>query len=340
MLRRYRKTEIYSVSMNDGQRSLLFSDEGKNFEVWPSLEYGRPLLGTAKTDVNGVERERRTRPTPGAYSSPESVYEISLVGSNKFRRLFETKPNMSSVAVNPVGTEAFVESFDNGKYSIYVYDVASWNLLHTWDLNGLLAAKCPGCLSMSHGWMTLENRLFFNIDLGDDDGEDDAVTPPGHGGPGAYTVGDDGSDIRAIQSTIGQWQPPGYIRQPSIIASLLGQLPDGTYAFLDYAMKNPLSKAPAQADSFLVLAKARAPAEKVIPLRPARIENLHLSPSGRYLAYTEARMTKDYRTENHLWVKDLQSGDEKELLALPPPALPSSPEPNQAFVVLGWTPEK
>ncbi|HEV3254085.1 MAG TPA: hypothetical protein VG033_06740, partial [Candidatus Acidoferrales bacterium] len=35
MLRGFRKTEIYSVSMIDGKRSLLFSDEGMNLEIRP-----------------------------------------------------------------------------------------------------------------------------------------------------------------------------------------------------------------------------------------------------------------------------------------------------------------
>jgi hypothetical protein len=95
MLRRYRKTEIYSLSMIDGQRTLLFSDDGKNFEILPSLGLGQPLTKT-KAYVRGVEREWRTQPTPGAFSTPESVYEISLDGSNKFHRLFEIKPNLSS----------------------------------------------------------------------------------------------------------------------------------------------------------------------------------------------------------------------------------------------------
>jgi hypothetical protein len=55
------------------------------------------------------------------------------------------------------------------------------------------------------------------------------------------------------------------------------------------------------------------------------------------LGFTEARMTKDYRTETHLWVKDLESGEEKELLTLPPPNPPTSPQPNETLVVLGWT---
>src|SRR5271166_5871622 len=36
MVRGFRKTEIYSVSMIDGKRSLLFSDEGMNLEIRPT----------------------------------------------------------------------------------------------------------------------------------------------------------------------------------------------------------------------------------------------------------------------------------------------------------------
>jgi len=67
MLRRYQKTEIYSLSMIDGQRTLWFSDEGKNFEILPSLGLGQRLTKT-KAYVRGIEREWRTQP-PGAFSN-------------------------------------------------------------------------------------------------------------------------------------------------------------------------------------------------------------------------------------------------------------------------------
>ena len=63
----------------------------------------------------GIEREWRTQPTPDAFSTPESVYEMSLDGSNEFHRLFEIKPNLSSAVVNPARTENFFKSLDNGK---------------------------------------------------------------------------------------------------------------------------------------------------------------------------------------------------------------------------------
>ena len=107
----------------------------------------------------------------------------------------------------------------------------------------------------------------------------------------------------------------------SLAPSLNGQSPGGTYAFLDYAMKPPPPKAPAQAPTFLVQAKSGAQDKKVIPLRPSRRESFHLSPSGKYLAFTEALTTKDYRSERPLWVKNPQSGEEKELFAYRRPIL-------------------
>jgi Tol biopolymer transport system component len=263
------------------------------------------------------------------------VYEISLDGSNKFHRLFEIKPNLSSAVVNPAGTENFFKTEDNGKSVIYIYDSATGNLLHTWDLNGLMNANCLGCLAESQGWLA-DGRLFFNLDVVGDDSEDHTVSADSHRGPGAYSVAEDGTDLRKIPPETGQCKVPGYVRMASIAPSLIGQLPDGTYAFLDYAMKQPPPKAPAQAQTFLVLAKAGAQDKKAIPLRPSHLEFFHLSPSGKYLAFSEALTTKDYRSERHLWVKNLQSGEEKELFAVPPPNPPAVPQPNETLVVLGW----
>jgi len=67
------------------------------------------------------------------------------------------------------------------------------------------------------------------------------------------------------------------------------------------------------------------------------VGDCYISPSGKYIAYLESRLRPDYRGEQHLWVRDLDSGEEKDLAATPPSNPPSSPEPNVALVVLGWT---
>lgn len=141
-LRNYRKTEIYSVSMIDGKRSLLFSDEGMNLEIRPT----GPISGADKAYVTGVVREWRATPNPGAYAEPPAVYEISLDGSKRFRKLFETEPNQGPLLLNPAGTKAMFEAFVNGKYTTSIYSVPAWNLLHSWELTKLTALIVSLCL--------------------------------------------------------------------------------------------------------------------------------------------------------------------------------------------------
>src|SRR5437660_9342731 len=57
------KTEIYSVSVRDGERKLLFSDQGPHFEIYPA----EPLVAAArgKAYMKGVERRWEGMPHPG-----------------------------------------------------------------------------------------------------------------------------------------------------------------------------------------------------------------------------------------------------------------------------------
>jgi hypothetical protein len=63
-----------------------------------------------------------------------------------------------------------------------------------------------------------------------------------------------------------------------------------------------------------------------------------LSPSGRFAAFSDVRY-KNYQPEEHVWAKDLQSGEEKELFMLPARTVPSS-EPNVTLNVVGWVEKK
>ena len=63
----------------------------------------------------------------------------------------------------------------------------------------------------------------------------------------------------------------------------------------------------------------------------------YVSASGKYLAYVEERrLPPNFQPEPHLWGKDLQSGEEKELFVAPAPNPPTSPEPNVVLTVPGW----
>jgi hypothetical protein len=330
MLRGYEKTEIYCVSMIDGKRSLLFSDEGMNLEITPT----GATLGAGKAYARGVLREWRTTPTPGAYDEPTAVYEINLDGSNRSRKLFETQPGETPALLNRQTKKAvFQGSLNGGKDVVFIYDVSTWKLLQSWDLTKLSQPHCPGCFPVSYGWLADGDRVFFNLDTGDEDDDQSKTRDV----PGTYMATADGADLGGLPKHAGELHLPGYSHQPDTIPYLIGQLPDGDYLFRDHGLNDrPSPKAPRESELFIVLTDSDFRPKKQIPLQRPGIGALYLAPSGKYLAYVENRQIPNYRTESHLWGKDLESGEEKELFIAPPPNPPGSPEPNVVLNVLGW----
>ena len=333
MVRVYLKTEIYSVSVNDGKRSLLFSDEGTNLEITPV----GAALGAGKAYASGVVRQWRTTPNPGVYSEPTAIYEISLDGSKRSRKAFETQSNRTSALPNPSGTKAVFHASVNGEFVFFVYELPTGKLLHSWDFTKLTEAHCPDCIPGSYGWLAEGDRLFLNLQLGAGD-YDEAKNLDS---PGTYFTTEDGADLGGIPLRAGQLQLAGYKRWAELAGAippiLIGQMVSGDYLFRDYAVKNgPLPKRPIEPESFLVITGPDFKSKKQIPMRKSELDSFFISSSGKYLAYVEERQTPNYRAERHLWGLDLESGAEKELLFAPPPGLPTSPEPIVSFTVLGW----
>jgi hypothetical protein len=324
MLRGFRKTEIYSVSMIDGKRSLLFSDEGMNLEIKPT----GATFGANKAYVIGVMHEWRTTPTPEVHSEAPGLYEVNLDGSNQFRRLVEIQTDQLPALLNPQTKKMVFAGFvSNNKYVVSIYDVPTWKLLQSWELG---QTHCPDCVPISYGWLADGDRLFFNLDLEGDESTSQDV-------PGTYIKAADGTDLGGIPMHVGQLQLPGYNRQSDATPFLVGQLPDRDYLFRDYALKKgPLPKAPIGPESFLVITGPDFKSKKQVPLHKVNVGYFYLSPSGKYLAYVEERQVPNYKTERHLWSMDLESGAEKEMLVTPPPNPPSLPEPNVSFTIVGW----
>ena len=329
MLRGLVKSDIYSVSLVDGQRSLLFSDEGMDLEISPT----GGTVGASKAYANAVEREWRTGPTPGAYADPAAIYELNLDGSNLFRRFIQKQENQSAIFLNRQETKAAIQTFADGKYVMSIYEFPSWNLLHRWDLTRQTAIHCPACMPLSFGWLGDGKRLFFNLDIVDDDGEDQSPRDV----PGVYLASEEGNDLGSIPPLEGLLSLPGFSRPNYLIRNLVAQLPDGSYMFQDYALRQGTPRA--NPEAFLVVYNPESKQQKQFPFRPRiRPSAWPLSPSGKYLAFIEDRLTQNYRTESHVWVLDLESGEEKEVVKTPAPNPPTSLEPNVTVTVLGWLP--
>lgn len=230
--------------------------------------------------------------------------------------------------MNAQGTKAALVSWGNDKFAASIYAVPEWKLLASWDFGKLLQTHCPDCSPTSYGWMADGNRLYVSMVVAGEEDDDSAKVDH----PGTYILSQDGADLGAIPANIGTFQVAGYIHPNFIERQFQGQLPDGRYLFLDYGAK--LGKSPGQTEPFLVMAGADGKLQKTLPLKfPV---GGFISPSGKYLAYIEHRQTPDYRSELHLWVKNLETGEDRELASTPPPGPPSSPEPNSTISILGW----
>lgn len=329
MLRNTRKNEIYSVSVADGKRSLLFSDAGMDLEIAAAGF----VSGSSKAYTKGVWRYYATINVSPANSSryrgvnsEEGVYELSLDGSNHFRKTGDAQ-KQGLAALNPQATKAAAESSDG--QSLFIYSVPDWKVLANVNLPKLSQTHCPRCTPASFGWLADGNRLYIELVVVGD--EDDNEAKADH--PGTYIISAEGANLGAIPAEIGAFQVTGYIHPNFVERHFLGQTPDGRYLFLDYGVKQ--GKPPNQTEPFLIIYNPGSKSQNDFPLR-FPVGKCYISPSGKYLAYIEHRQTPDYRSELHLWVKDLQSGEEKELASTPPPNPPSSPELNVTLSVLGW----
>ena len=331
MLRRTVKNEIWSVSLAEGKRTLLFSDDGmSNFEILP----GDVALSGGKALVRAVERSWRGQPSPGATETPQGVYEISFDGSKRFRRVIDVKPNMGPLVLDLAGTKTAFDALDpaSNKYTLYVYSLPDWKFLQSVDLSKAMEAHCPGCLVQAYGWLAGGKDLFFDIEPGDEDEDESNQNQL----PGNYIFSDEGADAGNIPKSAGRVEMAGYDRLPSFGARVIGQLGDGRFVFMDYALKtNPRPKPPVEYEPFLVITDRQFKALKQLQIGRLRTSGYVLSANGKYLAYVESRMTPNYRTELHIWVMNLESGEAKEVF-MTPPNPPSSAEPNKTVAILGW----
>jgi hypothetical protein len=325
MLRNLRKTEIYALNLADGKRTLLFSDEGMNFEIRPNFV----ALGSGKAFVAGVEREWRNTTSPGVNETPQAIYEIMLDGSNHFRRLFETKQNQSPLFLNPQGTRAVFSVDVNEQDVIFIYSVPEWKPLHTFELAKILKPHCPACTLGSYGWLADGARLFFTLGI-----DDDADDHSGHNITGTYIASEEGADLGILTPETAALPSSPNVPTDYVTRNFLGQLPDGTYLFEQDPPGTGAARGSRQV--VLVISDANFKTQKQFP-ETTRVGVGYISSTGKYLAYIESRrQTPKWVFETHLMVKDLQSGEDKDLLTIPPQNPPSYPEPNVVLHLLGW----
>jgi hypothetical protein len=341
MARRARKNEIWAISPTDGKRTLLFSDEGANFEVLPATDMadmGHSLCAhRGVAYVKGVERSWSNGPHPMLGETPPGIYEVRLDGSNRFRRLFDAPQNMSSATVNAAGTRAAFYGWEDngGSYFLYVYELPSGKLLIRANIVKTLQTHCANCVTEEANWLADGKRLYFTLEEGDADDSVNGIPP---GTPGTYLLSEQGADAGAVPTHAGELSLPEYTRDDSVAPYLIGQTQDGSYVFFNYGRKKePVPKASRNPDGFVIVTGLDFKVRKQIPLGRQDVWEFQLSRDGTWLAYAENRELPTYTTEQHFWVRNLRTDEEKELL-LAPPANP--PHPKVSVILVGWLENK
>ena len=335
MVRGHARTDIIAVSRHSPQEKILFTDNGPYFELLPDGAPGMVVLGN-KAYGFGIEREWRTGPTPGAYSTEPALYELALDGSNHFRKLATAKgePSSAHLFINRDGTKIGYTNYINDRYTVFIHDVASGKLLQSWNATRLFHQHCPDCLDDLRGWFD-DTRLFFNLQLGDDD----SISEESHNLPGTYLSSEDGNDLGGIPPGLGRAVMPGSTRDETLAPMLIGQTSSGELVFVDFL--RPSGSRPKDSPpltEFLVLENLQSKDRRQILFqrRPGGFQ-FYVSPSGNMVAFVESRL-KNYQQELHVWAKNLESGEENEMLMIPA-RTPTSVEPIMTLQVIGWTPE-
>jgi hypothetical protein len=339
MTRQTLKNEIWSASLRDGKRTLLFSDEGMGFEISPAIG-GYAVDSTRNVVyVKAVERTWEAPPkraTPGVYETPKGVYGIALDGSRHFRRLFDARENMNALMVNRAGTRLAFGAYENpGVYNLYVYELPSAKLITKTNITAELQTRCGGCLPQESGWLADGTRIFLTLEEGDDDADDAPTGAPLI--PGVYLFSEDGKDLGSLPMHAGEMNLPDYKREPSTVPYLIAQAADGTFLFRDFGQKKgPPPKPPIVLDTVLVFTGADFAPQKQLLLAKRGCSGFAFAPDSKFLAFVEDRQLPTYKTERHIWARNLQTGEDKELLMTPPPNPPNSPQPSPSAVILGW----
>ncbi len=304
-------TRVYSISAKTRESRQVFSDEHTAVLLLPRRGMpGHPgeVLACSRDRLfaHGVER----RLNPGRwYPYKGAIYELSLDGSNRIRRVFDVigDQSLSEIFVNPAGRKIGYVNYLNQRKFVFVHETQTGRLLRQFDASPVWA----DCFAATIGWVPEESRLFFTLDTGDVH----VTSEESYGKRGTYLVLDNGKDlVKLKEGEIAFPLEPGCSRAFDGPPRLIGISPDKSYLFRDF-----VSCGRQGISELLYEVNLSKESLKQIPTRASRGLNwFKLSAGGESLAFTVKSYAKDGRYEwvEDLWVKNLRSGEEKKVFTL------------------------
>lgn len=307
-------TKIYSLDPVGGESHLIFSDENSTILLLPRRGMpGHPgeVLVSSKNRVFAHAVEKRLRPGRW-YPHKASVYELSVDGSHQARKIFDVigEQSLAEIFVDSSGTKIGYINFLDKETFVFIHHAQTGKLLHKINANGIFL----DCFVSTIGWLPNEKRLYFTLDTGDVH----VTSNDSYKKRGAYIINEDGTGLTKLPDKLVLFPlEKDFWRATESPPQFIGGSPDGTYIFRD--VHSNRSYGGIQTTSLLYKVNPETHFQMRIPLKiSAGLNWFKLSPTVRHIAFTEKVYSGDgsFKWIEHLWIKDVSSGEEKILFSL------------------------
>ena len=314
------KVQVFAIDYHKGESKLVFSDEKLPIVVLSRYGAGghSVVMVSVKEKVFVSAAERNSYVSKGERLG-HSIYELFLDNSNKFRKVVDVIGDhaISEMFIDPSGNKIGYLNYISEKPFIFIHEAKTGNLLYKID-----AAKIfRDCFASDIGWLSDSKRLFLTLDIAGD-----YLTPADHKKIGTYLMNEDGSDLVKLPSSLFVFPKKKGFRKFSNISEFIGEMPDGTYIVSDTKFK--IGYHGQEASSFIYAVNPRTKSQKEISLKVSEGLNwVKLSPSGKYIAYTEQIYNRDI---GYIWIKDLESGEESKAFSFPAKSFETD------IILIGW----
>jgi hypothetical protein len=300
------KTEIIAIDPETAEKYVIFSDEKASIVLVEKLYvFHFPVVAGGKLFAHAAERGK-TVPFPGN----ASLYELSIDGSNLFRRICPVLgvESVGDIFINSAGTRIGYINRMNRKQYVFIHDIVTGILLSQVDITD----KFLDCYASSIGWVPRSERLYFSLETGDDH----VTSEASYARVGTYLMDEGGRQLErlpAIPAAKG-FSPPQSTR-------MIGVLPTGSYVFETMHFPRPSTDEPNQ-HHFAVL-KVKGDFSYSDDISFSRAAGLYsgirvtyqLSPSGKYLSAARLPVPSS-ATSSDVLLKNLETGRESTILSI------------------------
>lgn len=136
----FHTTKIYTMDINSNNKKQIFTDEKLPvFIMWPSGGDTTNVLGIVKSSpIKGsIIAKMAEKSSYKAYDTPGALYELSVDGKNKYRKIFDLEKPITDFILSPdSGMVAYIEyNYSDNLTILRVRNIANGRVLYEINLD-------------------------------------------------------------------------------------------------------------------------------------------------------------------------------------------------------------